>query len=125
MFHNDLSQTPIDFCEQTKLIRGLREIIYISLRPSNRFFTKVENYIEAGAMDHWRLYKENGEPQLSLWKSRQPRKKIFKCRLESWQRTTINIICPCMFHLNGVENDGGGGGGERSVFIFCLSGTGQ
>ncbi len=32
---------------------------------------------------------------------------IFKCHLESWQRTPINIISPSMFHLNRVENGKG------------------
>jgi hypothetical protein len=30
--------------------------------------------------------------------------QIFKCRVESWQRTQINIISPSMLHLNRVES---------------------
>jgi hypothetical protein len=30
--------------------------------------------------------------------------QIFKCRLENWQRTLINIIYPSMSHLNRVES---------------------
>ncbi len=36
------------------------------IRSATLAFTKVENYTGAGAMDHWRLYKENREPQFSL-----------------------------------------------------------
>jgi hypothetical protein len=33
--------------------------------------------------------------------------QIFKCRLECWERTPLNIISPSKFHLNHVENGNG------------------
>ncbi len=49
-------------------------------------------------MDRWWLYKENGEPHFSHWE------QIFKCRLECWQQTKINIISPSVFHIDRVGN---------------------
>jgi hypothetical protein len=49
-----------------KHIRGPHTKLVLKYIGTEKVFSKEENYIGAGAMDQWRHYKENGEPQFSL-----------------------------------------------------------
>jgi hypothetical protein len=58
---NGLSFTPTDFYEQANLIRGPQTNFTVSPRPSNRLFAILIKYIETEAVNHWQLFKENGD----------------------------------------------------------------
>jgi hypothetical protein len=81
LFYNGVPSTPIDFYEQANHIRGPQT----NLTVSRKAFKNFKKYIGAEAINHWQLYKENGEPQLSFEKAHGQWEHIFKCRLESWQ----------------------------------------
>jgi hypothetical protein len=75
MLQNDLFQTPVDFCEQPKHIRGPHKNGYDSLG------TRLENYIGAGTMDQWESIVQP-KNQCGIKEGRQV----------IWQRTSIHRI---------------------------------
>jgi hypothetical protein len=85
LFHNDLIQTPIDFCEQATRIRRPRKVFYISLRPLNRLL-QVSNWPVG-------IKSSYSEPI----GSKEGRKVIR-------QRTPVNKISSICFHLNCWES---------------------
>jgi hypothetical protein len=49
-------------------------------------------------MANWRLYTKRMEKSSSAFEKADSQwEQIFKCRLENWHRTLINIIYPSMF----------------------------
>ncbi len=56
-------------------------------------------------MDHWLLYKENGEPQFSLWKSQQPMGTNIQLPPRKLAANSNKYkFSQYMFHLNRVES---------------------
>ncbi len=88
-----------DFHEQAKHIRDPQANSTLSLRPLNRHLAILKNILEL----QWSTggsVKRMGNLSSAFEKANSQWEQTFKCRLESWQRTPINIIFPSMFHIN-------------------------
>jgi hypothetical protein len=87
------SYTSIGFCKQGNHV-GILNMI----RP-------ILNYIfECNLQQHWRHCKENGEPQFSLWKSRQQVGTNIQVPPRNLaEKTRSGIFSPICFHPNHIE----------------------
>jgi hypothetical protein len=77
---------------------------HISMNNQTIFTGRKQKNIGADAMGHSRLHEENGEHTVQPLKMPIANGNKYLSRLESWQRTPINIISPSMFHLSSVGN---------------------
>jgi hypothetical protein len=97
LFQNDLVQTPIDFCEQAKHIRGPK-IGFYKVRKLCRTWNNRPIEINSSTNDQW------GD--------KEGRHQVI------WQRTPIHRISPICFHPNRWES-----GKDNSSSEAHLKGT--
>jgi hypothetical protein len=94
--------TPIN--EQANHIRGQQTFITVSDRqPSNSLLAILKNILELKQWTIGGFTKRMGNLNSAFKKADSQWEQIFICRLESWQRTPINIISLVCFTLTAWE----------------------